>query len=726
MRRFTEGDEQTDLADQFLDPLSLVTAKSASSVSEADQLFARWEAALVQKDDWKARMTALQDAMSYLKGGGPGLTDANFSSLATGVGLCVTDLRSALVRWGSLYTAACAHTLGASFVGSTEIIVPALFKQLTHGTAVIANSCKYALLEVGRHVQHRRTARTFLAQQSSRSNAHRQVVVEFVQTAMECWPPALITSLKDQFTTLLKTFSEDPSPVVRKIAKELLQSPPKSRAQTSMGARPPLTPAKQKLASLQIPQAIPRAPLSARRKGKNGEDIRLNKSVRASQIPMSPKMARAVRQQLPLADGQPMTEPLSKSASLIEAEGESSTRFPLPPSVSDLTSKDIDEYMPPRSARDAEKFLKLLGEITKAEEFERLDGLDVLLPPAMVSATQFIPDIKRWHGVFPVLFRQFPDVFLDQLESLLVGFSFHEWLVKLAVTSLGEKGVIEKAIGFSDENAFRFFVVLLNKARIKPALTDKLRRRLSELAKLNFDDRHIEVVNEFLNPGENADNIKVVADLKNALMRGHEDLVPLFEALSNEFGKGDEKHAKAIERSMTPILEHALEKGNREANIVIIDFCTSAMTATHMLLFKGLVPSILNLLIDKDSSVIDLAAECVSTMLECKHTFAIELMEMVDGMLRDNTDQALAVLAILHKFFEDLPEEEMINYADPLMEFLQLAFSSDVTSIRRVIVTIFVEFRCKVPDEFEPYMQKLHSTQQKLIELYSSKRSPKQ
>ena len=112
-------------------------------------------------------------------------------------------------------------------------------------------------------------------------------------------------------------------------------------------------------------------------------------------------------------------------------------------------------------------------------------------------------------------------------------------------------------------------------------------------------------------------------------------------------------------------------------------------------------------------------------MLEIDSGFAVELMKLLDDILHESTEKALALLALLHKYFAALPDDRMLEYAEPLMQYLEPAFSSDVTSVRRVIVTIFVEFRYKIPKEFEPYMEKLHSTQQKLIELYSSKRTPR-
>ena len=727
-RRYTEGDDQLPLVEQFADPLALVPDKSVTSASEVEQIFTELESNLAQKDDWKLKMESIQTAMSYLKGGIAEYGETYFATLATGVSECVCDLRSALVRWGSLYTAACAQTLGPGFVSSVEILVPALFRQLTHGTAVIANSCKFALVEIAKHVQHRRTARVFLSQQNSRSNVHRQVVAEFVQIAMESWSPAIVGNLHQQFTSLLKAYAEDPSPTVRKLAKGAIgDSPPqpvKGRSQSTLSARAPMTPPKLKVSPIQAPPAKVKTPVPVRKKGKNDEIV--VKSPRHSQIPLSPKMTRPKTSPRARED-QPMTHPIKKSQPLLESDGEEDGPLALPPTIGDRESETIEEYMPPRTHRDTERFLRLLIDITSEGDFEKLEGLDVLLPPSIISATQFLPAMKHWNGVFPILVEQFPSAFLDEIESLLVAFHFDPWLVMFSMRAFGEKEMVSKVMTFSEENAYRFFVSLLSGTDIKPALTVELKQKLSELCECDVADDNVFVIKSFLNPEESADNIEVITEIENALSdsNSNENLVKLFETLSGEYSKASEAKMKAIDRRVSPILIKALQSGNRGQIIVIIDFLTSILNATNSTRLIELVPCLVGFLSNEDGSVVDLANECLSLMLEVDSSFIVELMKLLADILRESTEKALALLGIIHKYFAALPDEKMVNYIEPLMQYLEPAFSSDVTSIRRVIVTIFVEFRYKIPKEFEPYMFKLHSTQQKLIELYSSKRSPR-
>jgi conjugal transfer/entry exclusion protein len=163
-RHAEDPDGQPALQPQFEKPLDLVPELAIDSPSSVASVIRSLESQMTNcaRDDWQPKVQAIQTAMSYLKGGISHDLDADLSVLAAPIAQCVADLRSALVRWGALYTAAGSQVLQAGFLSSAEVIVPSLFRQLSHGTGVISNSCRLALLEVARHVQHRRTARFFL------------------------------------------------------------------------------------------------------------------------------------------------------------------------------------------------------------------------------------------------------------------------------------------------------------------------------------------------------------------------------------------------------------------------------------------------------------------------------------------------------------------------------------------------------------------------------------
>jgi hypothetical protein len=112
-------------------------------------------------------------------------------------------------------------------------------------------------------------------------------------------------------------------------------------------------------------------------------------------------------------------------------------------------------------------------------------------------------------------------------------------------------------------------------------------------------------------------------------------------------------------------------------------------------------------------------------MLEAEQTFVIRFMTHVAAFLAEDTDKGVALLTVLHDFFVKIADEEMIDYVEPAMEFLQPAFSSDVVTVRRIVLTIFVEFRYKIPAEFEKFMEQLDPKHQSLIDVYSSRRIPR-
>jgi hypothetical protein len=64
-------------------------------------------------------------------------------------------------------------------------------------------------------------------------------------------------------------------------------------------------------------------------------------------------------------------------------------------------------------------------------------------------------------------------------------------------------------------------------------------------------------------------------------------------------------------------------------------------------------------------------------------------------------------------------------FVQPVMTNLKLAFASDVVGIRRMVVMVLVEFKVKIPQEFNQYVPRVHPTHQRLIDLYKSRRAPR-
>jgi hypothetical protein len=220
-------EESVSLEKQFNDPFDQYSVKIPDHPSEFPNILDDLQKRLETKnEDWTIRNIALRDAISYLKGTVNQFHSYDFRQLAQGIATCLTDLRSTLVKTGSLFVAAAAMTLGQNYATSIDVLGPALFRQLSHGTTVISQSCHLALLKVAEFVQHRRTARMFLGNHRSKTTAHRQVVAEALTLIRQHWPPQLTESMQSEIRSALRKMAGDAAQQVRQAAEIALGAAP--------------------------------------------------------------------------------------------------------------------------------------------------------------------------------------------------------------------------------------------------------------------------------------------------------------------------------------------------------------------------------------------------------------------------------------------------------------------------------------------------------------------
>ncbi|OHT05509.1 hypothetical protein TRFO_26699 [Tritrichomonas foetus] len=217
--RRVDSVETKKLMEQFENPFDIVEEEIIDSPSDAETLIQEIEYKLRNREDWSIRAEGLKLAISCLKGGIDNYYQTDYSFIASEVAACVSDLRSALVRTGSLLVAASAQVFQDRYVTSIKIIIPALFKQLTHGTAVISNSCHFALMSIARYVQHPKTLNLFLSKILSRCNQHKATVAEALHVILSSWPSSLMLALRPQISNAFNIMKDDASQTVRKIAR---------------------------------------------------------------------------------------------------------------------------------------------------------------------------------------------------------------------------------------------------------------------------------------------------------------------------------------------------------------------------------------------------------------------------------------------------------------------------------------------------------------------------
>lgn len=214
--------ESKKLLEQFDHPLDFVDDVTIDSSSDAETYIQEIESKLTNRDDWSVRAEGLKLAISCLKAEIYNYYSTDYSFIASDVAASVTDYRSALVRAGTLLIASSAQIFKEKYLTSVKIIIPALFKQLNHGTAIIVNSCQCALMSVARYVQHPNTINTIISKSQSKSGQQRAAVARALFVILQTWNTSLILASKNAIESTLLKLKNDPSQNVRSAAKSSL------------------------------------------------------------------------------------------------------------------------------------------------------------------------------------------------------------------------------------------------------------------------------------------------------------------------------------------------------------------------------------------------------------------------------------------------------------------------------------------------------------------------
>jgi hypothetical protein len=332
-------------------------------------------------DDWTIRHNALQEAISYLKGTMNQFEFQNFRQLAPGLASCLAEQRSTLVKTSSLFVAAAAMALGQNYVTSVEPISLPLFRQLSNTIAVIAQSCRFALLKLAQFVQHQKTIRMFLANHRSKTAVNRQVVAEAFALVFQYWSWKLLQSLEPEIKTALQALAGDANQQVRQAADHAL-------AVARLQKRTALS---EKAQSNLLGEA--KSPGKARQKSEN----------------------------------------------------------------------DIADYCPPKTESDARCFVRELQAIVKKESFDAMMDIEELLPSAVVSAAEMIPNPRNWQGFLPKLLAVYHDDFRIEIPNILTALKMTPWIIEILVKEFGPHEIINRfRDGSTPDQDLKFFSSLFS------------------------------------------------------------------------------------------------------------------------------------------------------------------------------------------------------------------------------------------------------------------------
>jgi hypothetical protein len=328
-----------------------------------------------------------------------------------------------------------------------KVIVPALFKPLSNGTAIVADSCHSALIEVARHVQNRRTITTFLGFAVSKSREHRLVVAEALAIWIATWPDSATGPVKPDITRTLKALVDDASAEVRKAAREVRDPTP--------------TPPR--------PKESARRPKSAIRS--------------RSPAPKSPNKVRFV-DFVEMPDVGDFEQP------------KSIMKRPRPP-------KPIEK---PKSMADAESFLQVLTDLVATDGYvQKLNAKREVLPEAVVAGVQFIPEFEDWRAVLAPFFETFTDEFFDMVPDLFAMFRFDPGFFDMICNAFPIDSLTEKFRTLRNSQqavSIRFFSMLQERSDTL-VLNPELRKYLNRLVQNSANRRDAESIRSYLAKSSN-------------------------------------------------------------------------------------------------------------------------------------------------------------------------------------------------------------------------------
>lgn len=705
-----QREELLTLEKQFQSPLHGIEDRYIESGTDVDELLYSLESKLNNSnDDWNVRYDSLLEAMEYLKGGIAQQPDCDFSRLASGISDCVGDLRSSLVKRGSLLIAASAEIFKKDYLSSIDIIVPTLFKQLSHGTAVISNSAHYALLAIVRNVQCRRTSRLFLSKSSTKSNIQRLVIAESIKIMREEWPSQVIDGIDNELMNTLKNYSEDASPEVRQVAKQAIAIVP--------------TPTKKSL--LKSPRTIS-TPTEF-----NEKKIVRRKS-QTPQIPVRTKTPVRQRKMRNSIIDQDVNENSEFNCNNMKTSNIKNTRSksvrrvlfgPPKEKVNPDPIEEISEYMPPRTKTEARSFLQILKNIIVSKDFDSLFGLEELLAPSIISATNVMPQSELYIEILPPLFEKYTNEFSVQVHDLLIALNFNPILLAESINAYGEQQIAESFVGRreSEENeSLQFFITFFNH-EYELNITPNIRHFLLMLIQKYKNHPSIDVIENAIKVPETDNNFtKIVNELINKI-KSLKKWIPLYQQLVIQLSSStvQPEMLDIIEEQIISQFTDILQQGTSDQHEIIKSFLITGSMNCRGISFSKLAEPLLPILMNENKAEREKTEECFLILMNDPKTIPILISILKEN---ENEDKSHAILSLILLYVTKSTLRQISSILPNVVDVLSSLIKSEVVGIRRISIMILVEFKCKVPKEFMPYFKKLTISHQKLINLYSNKR----
>ena len=191
------------------------------NASEASKEIEYLEANIAEGVEWNDQVSAMQRGMGLLNGGALeyDIFLRGLNRIYSGLVAAATNLRSALVKQSCLFIAQIARETGPSIDLVGDFILP-LSSQLSHGTQIIAESCKLAILCISKNCYTRKVLKSIFDICGSRGAAVKAVAAEALSLVLLFWPNDLLNQNFVQIESFLQKLLSDAAVNTRAFARQ--------------------------------------------------------------------------------------------------------------------------------------------------------------------------------------------------------------------------------------------------------------------------------------------------------------------------------------------------------------------------------------------------------------------------------------------------------------------------------------------------------------------------
>jgi hypothetical protein len=360
--------------------------------------------------------------------------------------------------------------------------------------------------------------------------------------------------------------------------------------------------------------------------------------------------------------------------------------------------KRIESFMPPLTKDDAQSFVSCLAELVEANSLDRLSSSESFLVDSIVGAATFVPKFADWEQMVQQLFDRYPDAFLEGAHNILSAFQFDSNLMTIILRAFPWPKIVKHFTGLppTDDAALLFFASTI-KLGYEFTLTPSFQTFLNAVAKNCLYPKEVNVIRRYL--AKHTDPVAELIDKVNSAADFESESFELIQS-----GRLDDLEQE-IEANLLPIIIGDSETAR--AN------CLSVVIQMQSLSFENLINSLLERL-DGDGGDREIITRCLAKMLDND----LVLTQMLENVVALK-DKAQQILAAVLRFVSDAPIDRMIAVMPRIFNALSNLMGSEVISLRRTVLLIFVQFRTKAHQKFLVYSKTISPAHQRLIEMYT-------